>query len=139
LNALGKDELNHILKTDEANFLLCGNINSENCRYWTTENPHNIHHKPLHSQKDIVWCGVAFFGVIGPYSFEDKAGKAVTVNSAHYTEMICTFLELESQRLGVENHSLVLARWGNTSHCKDCNASPQRDVRSSHDLTKSEY
>jgi hypothetical protein len=105
LNALGKDELNHVLKTDEASFLLCGNVNSQNCHYWTTENTRNIHQKPLHSQKDIVWCGVAFFGVIGPYFFEDKAGKAVTVNSAHYTEMIRTFLELESQRLGVENQT----------------------------------
>jgi hypothetical protein len=138
LNALGKDELNHILKTDEANFLLCGNVNSQNCRYWTTKNPRNIHQKPLYSQKDIVWCGVAFCGVIGPCFFEDKADKAVTVNSAHYTEMVRTFLELESQRLGIENHSLILARWGNDSHCKDCNASPQQYVPSSRDLTKSE-
>jgi hypothetical protein len=36
LDTLGKDELNHVLKTDEANFLLCGNVNSQNCHYWTT-------------------------------------------------------------------------------------------------------
>jgi hypothetical protein len=44
--------------------------------------------------------------VISPYFFEDKAGRAVTVNSAHYTEPIRTFLELESQKLGVENKTL---------------------------------
>jgi hypothetical protein len=37
--------------------------------------------------------------VIGPYFIEDEAGRAVTVNSARYTEkMLRTFLELELQR-----------------------------------------
>jgi len=94
LNALVNDHLNHILMMDEANFHLCGNVNSQNCRYWATENPRIIHQKPLHSEKVTVWCGVASFEVIGPYFFEDKAGRAVTVNSAHYTEMLRTFLEL---------------------------------------------
>jgi hypothetical protein len=31
LNALDNDDLNHILMTDEANFHLCGNVNSQNC------------------------------------------------------------------------------------------------------------
>jgi hypothetical protein len=85
LNALDNDNLNHILMTDEANFHLCGNAISQNCSYWTTENPRNTHQQPLHSEKVIVWCGVASFGVIGPYFFEDEAGRAVTVTSAHYT------------------------------------------------------
>jgi hypothetical protein len=78
---------------DEANFHLCGNVNSQNCRYWATENPHNIHQKPLHSATVIVWCGAASFGVVGPYFFEDEARRAVRVNEAHYTEMLRTFLE----------------------------------------------
>jgi hypothetical protein len=82
LKALDNDDLNHVLMTDEANFYLCGNVSSQNCRYWATENPHNIHQKPLHSEKVIVWCGVASFGVIGPYFFEDMAARSVTVNSA---------------------------------------------------------
>jgi hypothetical protein len=71
-------------------------------------NPCNIHQKPLHSEKVIIWCGVASFEVIGPYFFEDKAGRAVTANSAHYTEMLRTFLEPELQRLGVETQTLWL-------------------------------
>jgi hypothetical protein len=95
LNALDSDDLNHVLKTDEANFHLCGNVSSQNCRcYWATENPRYIHQKPLHSEKVIVWCGVASFGVIGPCFFEDEAGRAVTVISARYSEMLRTFLEL---------------------------------------------
>jgi hypothetical protein len=85
---------------DEANFHLCGNVNFQNCHYWATKNPRNIHQKPLHSEKVIVWCGVASFGVISPCFFEDEAGMAVTVNSAHYTEMLHTHLEPELQRLG---------------------------------------
>ena len=34
--------------------------------------------------------------------------------------------------------SLVSARWGNSSHCEDCNGSPQQDVPSLRDLTKKE-
>jgi hypothetical protein len=33
LNALDNDDLNDVLMTDEANFHLCGNVNSQNCRY----------------------------------------------------------------------------------------------------------
>lgn len=94
LNALQNDDFNHVLMTDEANFNLCGNVNSQNCRYWANENPRDIQQQPLHSEKVIVWCGVASFGVIGPYFFEDEAGRAVTINSARYTEMLRTFLEL---------------------------------------------
>jgi hypothetical protein len=74
--------------------------------FWATENPHNIHQKPLHPEKVIVWCGAASFGVIGPYFFEDEAGRSVTVNSACYTEILFTFLGPELQRLGVENQTL---------------------------------
>jgi len=116
LNALDNDDLNHVLVTDEANFHLCGNVNSQNCRYWATENPRDIHQKTLHSEKVIVWCGIASFGVIGPYFFEDEAGRSVTVSSTCYTEMLCTFLEQELQRLGVENQTLWFQQDGATAH-----------------------
>jgi hypothetical protein len=35
-----------------------------------------------------------------------QGSRAVTVNLAHYTEMLCTFLELELQRLGAETQTL---------------------------------
>jgi len=115
LNALDND-LNHVLMMDEANFHLCGNVNSQNCRYWTTVNRCDIHQKLLHSEKVIVWCGVASFGVTGPYLFEDEAHRAVTVNSAHYTEMLCTFTEPELQRLGVETQALWFQQDGAMAH-----------------------
>jgi hypothetical protein len=107
LNALDNDNLNHILMTDEANFHICGNVSSQNCRYWATKIPRDIHQKPLLSEKVIVWCSVASFGVIGPYFFEEEAGRAVTENSVPYTEMLCTFLELELQGLGDETQTLL--------------------------------
>jgi hypothetical protein len=116
LNALYSDDLNHVLITDKANFHLCGNVNSQNCRYWSTENPRALRQKPLHSEKVTVWCGVASFGVIGPYFFEDEAGRAVTVNSSRYTDMLRTFLEPELQRLGVESHTLWFQQDGATPH-----------------------
>jgi hypothetical protein len=54
--------------------------------------------------------------VIGPYFFEDESGRAVTVNSARYTEMLRTFLEPELQRLGVENKTLCFQQDGATAH-----------------------
>jgi hypothetical protein len=101
---------------DEANFHLCGNINSQNFRYWATENPRDIHQKPLHSEKVVVCCGVASFGVIGPCFFEDDADRAVIVNSACNTEILRTFLELELQRLGVETHTLWFQQDRATAH-----------------------
>jgi hypothetical protein len=116
LDALDNDDLNHVLMTDEANFHLCGNVNSQNCHYWATENPRDIHQKPLHSDKIIVWCGVAPFVVIGPYFFEDEAGRAVTANSARYAEMLRTFLELDLQRPGVQNQIIWFQQSGATAH-----------------------
>jgi hypothetical protein len=112
LNAVQNDDFNHVLMTDEANFHLCGNVNFQNCRYWATKNPRDIQQQPLHSEKVIVWCGVASFGVIGHYFFEDKEGRAVTVNSARFTEMLRTYLEPELQRLGVETQTLWFQQTG---------------------------
>ena len=112
LNALDNDNLNHVLMTDEANFHVCGNVSSQNYCYWATENPRDIHQKTFHSEKVIFWCGVASFGVIGPCFFEDEAGRAVTGNSACYTEMLCTFLEPDLQRLGVETRLSGFSKTG---------------------------
>jgi len=112
LNTLDNDDLNHVLMTDEANFHVCGNVSSQNYCYWATENPRDIHQKTFHSEKVIFWCGVASFGVIGPCFFEDEAGRAVTGNSACYTEMLCTFLEPDLQRLGVETRLSGFSKTG---------------------------
>jgi hypothetical protein len=116
LNAVDNDDLNHVVTTDEANLHLCGNVSSQNCRYWATDKPRDIHQKPSHSEKVIVWCGVASFGVIDPYFFEDETGRAVTVTSASYIKMLRTFLEPELQTLSVETQTLWFKQGAAMAH-----------------------
>jgi hypothetical protein len=54
--------------------------------------------------------------VIGPYFFEDEVGRAVTVNSAPYSEMLSTFLEPELQKPGVETQTLWCQQDGVRAH-----------------------
>jgi hypothetical protein len=91
--------------------------------------------KVLHSEKFIVWCGVAFFVVIGFCLFKDEAGRAVTVNSTRHSEMLRIFLEPVLQRNGSETQTLWFVQGGVTAH----NKSPIRDVPTSRNLTKREY
>jgi hypothetical protein len=74
LKAVGENDINHILMMDDTNFHLCGHVNIQDCLYWTTANIRDIHQEPLYSEKVVVWCGVASFGLIGPYFFADRAG-----------------------------------------------------------------
>jgi hypothetical protein len=74
------------LMTDEAHFHLSDYVNKQNYRYWAPENPQQLHQRPLHSERLTVWCGIASFGVLGPYIFEDNEGADVTffIHSFHY-------------------------------------------------------
>jgi hypothetical protein len=67
-----------VLSSDKTHFHLSGCVNKQNFRYWTENNPRQLHERPLHSQRVTVWCAVADFGVIGPYFFEED-GETVTV------------------------------------------------------------
>jgi hypothetical protein len=46
----------------------------------------------IFARQPYILRRLSFGVVIGPYFFEDEAGKAVTANSARYTEMLRTFL-----------------------------------------------
>ena len=80
-----------LVMSDEAHFNVNGIVNQQNCRYWTLENPRQLHAKPLHYPKVIVWCAVGNSAVIGFYFLEDNNGNPETVNE-RYTEMIKTSL-----------------------------------------------
>ena len=75
--------------SDEAHFHLSGMVNKQNFRYWSQNNPRELHQRPLHSPKVTVWCAMGSFGVWGPYFFEDAT---VTVTSDRYCEMLERFL-----------------------------------------------
>jgi hypothetical protein len=72
------DLQNNLIMTDEAHFHLSGYVIKQIVGYWAPDNPRKMHQRPFHSSKVTVYCGVASFGVIGPYSFEDQNGDTAT-------------------------------------------------------------
>lgn len=78
--------------SDEAHFHLDGFVNKQNCPYYDSENPQNLHERPLHSPKVTVWCAVSKKLIIGPYFYEDQE-NTVTVNSVRYMDMLNNFLK----------------------------------------------
>lgn len=68
-----------LIMGDEAHFYLDGSINKQNYRFWSAENPGNIHQNSLHPLYLTVWCGISANGIIGPYFFEGDNGITETV------------------------------------------------------------
>lgn len=104
LNELNDDPdfARKIIFSDEAHFHIGGYVNKQNCRIWGSENPCVVVQKPMHPARVTVWCGFWSGGVIGPFFFENEAGRAVTVNGDRYRDMVTDFLwpELENIDLG---------------------------------------
>lgn len=60
--------VNNIVFSNEVSFLLNGNVNSHNSRYWANTNPHcmmKIHTQ--HPQKVNEWVEIVRQNVIGPF------------------------------------------------------------------------
>lgn len=109
------DLMDNLIMSDEAHFSLSGFVNKQNFRYWCAEQPMQLHEKPLHAEKITVWCGIATFGIIGPYFFEEN-NRTVTVTSERYLQMLQTFLTAELRRLRVEDQEIWFQQDGATSH-----------------------
>ena len=90
--------------SDEAHFHLSGCVNKQNCRYWASENPRELHQRPLHSPKVTVWCAVSAIGIIGPYFFQED-GITVTVTSQRYCNMLEEFLRPKLEEYGEEHNT----------------------------------
>ncbi|KAJ8946864.1 hypothetical protein NQ318_006774 [Aromia moschata] len=63
--------LEWIVFSDEATFILNGQLNRQNCRYWAEENPHWM--RELHtqrSQKTNVWAGIIQDGIIAEFKYD---------------------------------------------------------------------
>ena len=62
------DLLSRICFTDEATFTIHGEVNSQNCRYWSRENEHLFNStRTQRPQKVNVWAGLIRDQVIGPF------------------------------------------------------------------------
>ena len=89
--------------SDEAHFHLGGYVNKQNCRIWGSVNPKMIIEKPLYPQRVTVWCGFWAGGIIGPYSFLNEDGAAVSVNGLRYRNIINEFLWPELEDMDVDD------------------------------------
>lgn len=105
-----------LLMRDEVHFNFSGMINQQNCRYYTLENPRELHKRPL-----TVLCTVRKVGVIGPDFFEHHTENAVNVTSQRYIEMMIV-PELQRKRFPIRR--LRLQHEGATAHT----ARPSMDV-----------
>jgi hypothetical protein len=103
LEMLNDDGLiNSLLMTDEARFRFY--VNKQNYRYWAPENPQQIHQRPFHSERLTVWCGITYFGVLGPYLFEYNEGAAVTATSELYVVCYATSVNQRYAVVGSTSH-----------------------------------
>lgn len=110
-----EDLVHNLWMSDEAHFHLSGFVNKQNFRYWSDENPQQLHQKPLHSSKVTVWCAMSSLGIIGPYVFENDREQAVTVNAQRYSEMLHSFFIPQLRQHGMNNETLF-QQDGATSH-----------------------
>jgi hypothetical protein len=78
-------------------FHLPGYVSNQNYRYWAPKNPHELHQRPLYSEKLTIRCG-SIFGVLGPYFFEDNEGAEVIVTCERYVEMLRNCRQPELRR-----------------------------------------
>ncbi|GFX55503.1 uncharacterized protein TNCV_267911 [Trichonephila clavipes] len=70
------NDLNCIVKSDEAHFWLNGYVNKQNCRIWREANPQVYVETPLHPEKLTVWCALWAGGIL-----LQKTMKATTLQS----------------------------------------------------------
>ena len=108
-------------------------VNKQNFRYWSQNNPRELHQRPLHSPKVTVWCAMGSFGVCGPYFFKEE-GATVTVTSNRYCEMLERFLRPKVAQLlaGYEPDDVWFQQDGATSHTSRRSLGILQDMFPSH-------
>jgi hypothetical protein len=68
--------------SDEAWYTSSGYVNSQNNRYWSTENPNAVHEVLLQDLEIQILCVIGMWTTVQPVSFQ------VTVNSERYVRLI---------------------------------------------------
>lgn len=68
-----RDFHRHIIFSDESTFTTNGVVSSQNCRWWSQENPNFvIANRNQYYKKTNVWCGILNDKLIGPFFFRDN-------------------------------------------------------------------
>lgn len=77
----------HVEWSDEAKFHVSGYVNRHNCVYWRATNPHIELEVDNQSPGVMVWAGVSYDGLLGPFFFEDTVTgdsyRDLLVNTVH--------------------------------------------------------
>ena len=60
---MGGNFSNKIFFNEEADFILGGFVNKQNCRIWGVDNPQVIEERSLHPEKATFWCAICSEGV----------------------------------------------------------------------------
>lgn len=75
--------LHNVCFTDEATFTLHNKPNTQNCRQWAQENPHNlVATRTQYPQKVNVWAGIFRHHIIGPFFIDGN------LNAEKYLETL---------------------------------------------------
>ena len=87
--------------SDEAHFLLSGDVNSKNNIFWGSTPREHCLQRPLHSAKCTAWVAISKHGIIGPFWFEDDNERPVTINTERYVQVLGKFWTALGRRRGV--------------------------------------
>lgn len=103
------DFLGNLVFSDEAHFHVHGGVNTQNCRYWSNENPHWFDDEPLHSPRVTVWAAIGCNVVIGPVFIEGN------VTGVSYLSLLQQHL-LPAMQPRDDFHSLIFMQDGAPPH-----------------------
>ena len=103
-----------LIMSDKAHFHLNGTVKKQNFRYWASENLHELHQRPLRSQKVTVWCGLGKCGIFGPFFFGEGEETAM-ITSDRYIRMFENCFLPELRRRGINRTSVWFQQDGATA------------------------
>ena len=124
-----------LIVSDEVHFHLNGAVNKQNFRYWASENPRELHQRPLYSPKVTVWCGLGKCeGIFGPFFFEEE--ETASVSSDRYIRMFENCFLPELRRRGVNRAFMWFQQDGATAHTARAAMTAVRAVFPNHVISR---
>lgn len=119
--------LHNLWMSDEAHFHLSRYANKQNFRFWSDNNPRQLHERPLYSEKITVWCAISSLGIIGPYFFWEREGARSNRKLWSLRAHVKQFFSSGNRELQKWTHDL-LTGWRNVSHIKSVNGFTKKIV-----------